>query len=73
MEMEINERDIIQKAKLIGEKIRGINDWEELCKNSTKSIIEFYDKKMENKNSINKILEITKNDKLSSYYLIENK
>jgi hypothetical protein len=71
--MEINERDIIQKAKLIGEKIRGINDWDELCRYSTKSIIEFYDKKMENKNSIIKNTEINKNDKSSSYYFIENR
>jgi len=69
--MEINEREIIQKAKLIGEKIRGMNDWEELCKHSNKSIIEFYDKKTEKKNYKN--MELNTSEKFSSNYFNENK
>ena len=69
--MEINEREIIQKAKIIGEKIRGINNWEELYKHSNKSIIEYYDRKAEKKNNRN--MEMNKTERNSSNYSNGNK
>ena len=69
--MEINERNIIQKANLIGEKIRAIDNWEELCKHSNKSIIEFYEKKTEKKNQKN--MENNPNEKFTPNNFFENR
>jgi len=48
-----------------------MKEWEELCKHSNKSIIEFYDKKTDKKNYKN--MELNTSEKFSSNYFNENK
>lgn len=51
--MELNEKEINIKTNFLREKIRGIKNFEELCKIQNKSIIELYEKNKFEKKSNN--------------------